>query len=143
MDIYAENILDHFRNPRGKGELDTPDVTHTEKNVSCGDALTISMKFDGDVLKEISWEGEGCAISQAGMSLLSEGLKGKTKEELMSISIAHIRELLGIEIGIRREKCAFLCLHTLKNALRKKAGKAEQSWGETLNEIGPEQKKRV
>ncbi len=120
MDIYAEQVLDHYRHPRGKTSLPHPTVSHTEKNVSCGDSLTIELQIEDDRIAAVGWSGEGCAISQAGMSLLSEILTGMTTLEAAELQPEKIFELLGVPIGPRRMKCALLSLEALQNAVRKK-----------------------
>jgi nitrogen fixation protein NifU and related proteins len=133
MDLYAEHILDHYKTPRGKGLLADPSVTHTERNVSCGDAVTLNLDLKNGTICRLGWEGTGCAISQAGMSMLAEELEGKTAAEAAAISPKHLLELLGVPIGPRRMKCALLSLHTLKNALRAAEGKEPQLWRETVH----------
>ncbi|MEK7563175.1 MAG: iron-sulfur cluster assembly scaffold protein [Patescibacteria group bacterium] len=132
MDVYAENILDHYRHPRNKNsEFRIPNSefsSHTEENLSCGDTVTIHLSIKDDRIAEISWDGTGCAISQAAMSLLSEELAGKTVSEVEALIPKDIYDILGVPIGPRRVKCALLGLHTLKNALRKNVGKELQSW---------------
>ena len=131
MDLYAENILDHFRSPRGKEPLEKPTVTHHEINASCGDELTVNLKIENEIVTRLSWSGTGCAISQAAMSMLSEELAGMNLKDIEAMKPGHVKELLGVPVGTRRTKCALLCLHALKNALRKNAGKKPQSWMET------------
>ena len=132
MDVYAENILDHYRSPRGKKAVTSPTVTHEEINVSCGDALTISLVIKDGVVTELGWEGTGCAISQAAMSMMSEEMTGKSVEDLEKLTKEDVYALLGVPIGPRRVKCALLCLHALKNALRKSKGLQMQGWTETV-----------
>lgn len=132
MDLYAENILDHYRDPRHKGEGDGASVSREEDNPSCGDRLTVYLWIEDDVIKKIEWEGTGCAISQAGMSIFSEELEEKTTEEVLKMKKDNIYELLGVPIGPRRFKCALLCLHTVKNAIRKHKGEDPQMWLETV-----------
>ncbi|MAE68517.1 Fe-S cluster protein [bacterium] len=132
MDLYAENILDHYRDPRHKGEGGRASVSKEEDNPSCGDRLTVHLWIENNVIEKIEWEGVGCAISQAGMSIFSEELEGKTTEEILKLNKDDIYELLGVPIGPRRFKCALLCLHTVKNAIRKYEGKDSQSWLETV-----------
>ncbi|TSC97179.1 MAG: nitrogen fixation protein NifU [Candidatus Peregrinibacteria bacterium Greene1014_49] len=137
MDLYAENILDHYRHPRNKQKL-APDlqylVSHIEANLSCGDEISISLNINDNRILEISWDGTGCAISQAAMSLLSEELKDKTIQEIDALTPKEMYELLGVPIGPRRVKCALLGLHALKNAMRIRIGKDVQSWMETVGE---------
>ncbi|NOS67047.1 MAG: iron-sulfur cluster assembly scaffold protein [Candidatus Peribacteraceae bacterium] len=132
MDLYAENILDHYRHPRCKTRLPSPTVTHDEVNLSCGDAVTLDLLINGDHLQEIGWEGGGCAISQAAMSLLSEKLQGESLEDVESLKKEDVYELLGVPVGPRRTKCALLGFHTLKNALRKFHGEQSQGWMDTV-----------
>lgn len=132
MDLYAENILDHYRHPRGQEPLQKVSVEHREENLSCGDELQLKLHVDGSVIAGLSWSGTGCAISQSAMSMLSEDLVGKTLEEAAREEPKHIYELLGVPVGPRRFKCALLCLHTLKNALLVHAGKPTQDWLETV-----------
>lgn len=132
MDLYAENILDHYRHPRCKQMLDSPTVEHEEANHSCGDVLTLQLTLEDGRIKEVGWSGIGCAISQASMSMLTEELEEMTTEEVVGLSQKDIYDMLGVPIGPRRFKCALLSLHTLKNALRKTEGKEPQSWVETV-----------
>lgn len=134
MDLYAENILDHYRHPRNAGVLTEPSVMWTETNVSCGDMLTMHLRIENDRVAEVKWQGSGCAISQAGMSLLSENLIGLSLEDAAALTPQAVRDFLGVPVGTRRIKCAFLCLHALKNALRAQAALEPQSWEETLQE---------
>lgn len=132
MDLYAENILDHYRDPRYKGALADAHVTHSEANISCGDEVTLQLNIEDGRIKEVAWEGIGCAISQAGMSILCEELEGMSLQDASALQKDDIYELLGIPVGPRRFKCALLCLHTLKNALRTHNGEDVQSWLDTV-----------
>lgn len=140
MDLYAENILDHYRHPRGK--FPNPEtkirngITHTEHNPSCGDSLTVGITTENGVITDVAWDGEGCAISQASMSMLAEELTGKRTEEIHGMSKAQMMEMLGVAIGPRRVKCALLGLHTLKNTLRIAKKNGPQTWLETLEVTG-------
>ncbi|MCA9370526.1 MAG: iron-sulfur cluster assembly scaffold protein [Candidatus Peregrinibacteria bacterium] len=126
MDLYAENILDHYRNPRNRGEGNGASMTGNEVNPSCGDELTVHLWIENGMLIKLEWEGTGCAISQAGMSILSEELIGKSVDEVLALKKDDVYALLGVPIGPRRYKCALLCLHTVKNAF------APQSWLKTV-----------
>lgn len=134
MDIYAEQILDHYRHPHRKTALQTPTVTHEEINTACGDRVTLQLTLESDRVTDVGWLGDGCAVSQAGMSLLSEELMGKSMEELERLTKQDIEQLLSVPIGPRRAKCAFLGLHTLKNTLRALRKEEPQTWVETLEE---------
>lgn len=133
MDLYADNILDHYKHPRGAGSLPNPTVTHREENLSCGDDLSIDLLIENEIIKDVAWRGEGCAISQAAMSILFEELTGKTAKDIAEMKPADIHALLGVPVGPRRFKCALLCLHALKNALRRAEGQMPQSWLETVS----------
>ena len=125
-DFYRENILDHYRHPRNKGELEHPTHTHEEDNPLCGDVVRIDLHVnEEDVIEEVAFSGRGCAISQASASMLTEMLEGKSVEEAKQISKDDILELLGIQIGPTRLKCALLSLKVLKAGLY---GLSESDW---------------
>ncbi len=130
--LYAENILEHYRHPQHKHTLTDATVTHEEINASCGDKITLQLIIEEGKVADVGWEGTGCAISQASMSLLSDELMGKTEGELEQMRPSAIHDLLGIDVGLQRIKCALLSLHALKNALRTRHGKEPQTWKETL-----------
>jgi nitrogen fixation protein NifU and related proteins len=120
MNLYAENILDHYRHPRGKSAMQNSKfkIHHTESNPSCGDEITIGLTIEGRTIKKIGWEGTGCAISQAAMSMLFEELEGKTIDDIEKLSNKDVLELLGVPISTRRMNCALLCLQGMRKALR-------------------------
>ncbi len=138
MDLYAENILDHYRHPRNKNLLPQQRekgrdeggqrISHEEVNLSCGDALTIHLQIADGQVTAMWWEGSGCAISQAAMSMLTEELSGKSLDDVDALTKENVYELLGVPVGPRRTKCALLGLHTLKNAVRKFRGEEMQGW---------------
>lgn len=114
-DFYRENILDHYRNPRNKGRLENPTHSHEENNPLCGDVIHIDLHVNGEnVIDQVRFDGQGCAISQASASMLTEMLQGKTLDEAKELSKGDILEALGIEIGPVRLKCALLSLKVLK-----------------------------
>ena len=131
-DFYRENILDHYRNPRNKGHLENPTHVHEEHNPLCGDVIRIDLQVnDEDVIEEVRFEGEGCAISQASASMLTEMIQGKTLEEAKQVSKDDILEALGIDIGPVRLKCALLSLKVLKAGVYGLAdwtGEDEDDW---------------
>lgn len=132
MDLYAQNILDHYKNPRNAGHLENPTVTHREANHFCGDILELDLKLNGIGIKDVRFRGEGCAISQASMSMLSEDLIGMKKQSAQKLSPNHIDKMLGIHVSSRRLKCALLSLLTLKNALSKASGGASLTWNDLI-----------
>ncbi len=132
MDLYAENILDHYRHPRGQEPLKKVTAEHGEENLSCGDELKLQLNISNGNIAGASWSGTGCAISQAAMSMLSEELIGKSADDVAAMKPDDIYALLGVPVGPRRFKCALLCLHTLKNAFLIASGKKPQGWLETV-----------
>jgi len=113
-DLYRENILDHYRYPRNKGHIDNPDIQYHDVNPVCGDGLTLELKVEDDHIVDVAFEGKGCAISQASASMLTEELVGKSLDEVKALDKDFILEMLGIEIGPVRLKCALLSLKVLK-----------------------------
>ena len=114
-DIYKEIILDHYRNPRNKGNINDAEISAKDYNPVCGDKLTLDIKLENDVVSDIKFDGEGCAISQASASILTEMLMGKTLEDLSKFSKDALLEELGTpSLGPARIKCALLSLKVLK-----------------------------
>jgi nitrogen fixation protein NifU and related proteins len=114
-----EFILDHYENPRHYGALPEATVVQKGGNPGCGDIVTFYLKVDGDGrIEDISFEGEGCTISQAGSSIVTELFHGKTLADVEATSGDAILELLGREIAATRLKCATLGLNTTKEAVR-------------------------
>lgn len=114
-DLYRELILDHYHNPRNKELLDPADVDYEEDNPVCGDHIHLTLRVDeNNIVTEVGWDGEGCAISQASASMLYETLAGKSLDELRSFSKDDLLEMLGIQLGPVRLKCALLSLKVLK-----------------------------
>ena len=132
MDLYAENILDHSKNPRNAGLLSNATIQHGEVNLSCGDEIIVSLKLEDGIIRNIGWEGTGCTISQAAMSLLSEELARKKCDAVLQMKKEDMYGFLGIPIGPRRFKCALMGLHAVKNAIHKTRGEKEQSWLKTV-----------
>ena len=113
-DLYREYILDHYQNPRNYGEMEDPDISHEEYNPLCGDRLVFQLKLENGRVVDVKFHGEGCAISQASASMLTERVLGKTIDDLKAITKEEILEMLGIPIGPVRIKCALLSLKALK-----------------------------
>ncbi len=120
--LYREVILDHYRNPRSHGLLDSPDAQAEGQNPLCGDEVTVSLRFDGDTIREVGFEGRGCAISQAATSMLTEIVQGKTADEVARMPKEELLEEIGIPLTPVRLKCAILGLGVLKVALHKSKG---------------------
>jgi nitrogen fixation protein NifU and related proteins len=124
-DMYQENILDHYQNPRNVGRLDKPDVAAKENNPLCGDTIELHLALDKDQrVQEVRFEGHGCAISQSSISMLTEELKGQRMADLEALATKeHIFELLGVPISHARIKCALLSMDVLLLALKEWKGK--------------------
>ena len=118
MDIYAQNIMDHYKHPRNKGRLSNADVSFQEINHLCGDDITVDIKLDGNNIQKIMFSGSGCAISQSGISMLSELLLGWSKEDVLALDFKYLESIFGIVISERRSKCARIGLLAIQNALK-------------------------
>jgi nitrogen fixation protein NifU and related proteins len=135
-DLYQEVILEHNKNPRNFREIPDADKTADGNNPLCGDALRIYVEMDGDTVKDVSFKGSGCAISKASASMMTQAIKGKTKEDAEVLFDEFHKMVLGeldedsgenhlgklkIFAGVRefpaRVKCASLSWHTLHAAL--------------------------
>src|SRR5881296_225779 len=116
--IYTEIILDYYRHPRNKGHLENPQISAKDSNPLCGDVVEIQMVLDGnDTVKDVRYNGQGCAISQASASMLTELVKGKTLNDVRSISKEEILSLIGGQLSAVRLKCALLSLKVLKTGV--------------------------
>lgn len=114
-DLYRELIIDRYKNPIYRGTLDPHDISFEDDNPLCGDHIRIDIRLDGNNrVKDAAFEGHGCAISQASADLLLESIQGKTVDELKGLNKQDILELLGLELGPVRLKCALLSLKVLK-----------------------------
>lgn len=114
-DLYREVIVEHYKNPQFRGELDPNDYSGEDENPLCGDHLRIDLRVDAEgKVTEAGFSGHGCAISQASADLLLESVIGKTIEEVKLIAKEDVLDLLGIELGPVRLKCALLPLKVLK-----------------------------
>jgi nitrogen fixation NifU-like protein len=116
-DIYKDIILDYYRNPRNFGELPNPDVRAKDSNPLCGDIIEMQLKINDSRVEDVRFKGRGCAISQASASMLTEAVKGKTLDEIKSMGKSNVLDLLGIDPGPTRIKCALLGLKVLKLAV--------------------------
>ena len=115
---YIEHILDHFENPRHKGRLDDADVQLGGGNPGCGDLITMYLKLDDDDrITGVSFDGEGCTISQAGGSIISEMIEGMTAAEVKALGTDTMIEEMGADIVKSRVRCATLALGTAQAAV--------------------------
>lgn len=116
--IYREQIIDHYKNPRHQGSVADATNTADLKNLSCGDAITISAKLDGEIIEDVKFEGEGCAICIASTSLILGEAIGLNKKEIENMTYDDIQEMIGAELSPSRIKCAHLGLLTLQKAIK-------------------------
>ena len=118
-DMYRQQILDHYRNPRNYGELEGATFSHVGENTSCGDEIEVFVALDSeDRVEAVTFTGDGCAISQAAASLLSEEVRGMTIEELYELDRDDVLDLLGVEVTPMRIKCAVLAEKVLQDGAR-------------------------
>ena len=108
-DLYREQILDHYKQPRNYGDLEDPTFSHAGENPMCGDSIEVDVRVDdtGEI-EAIAFTGDGCAISIAAASLLSEHLEGRSVDTLVELDRDDMTELLGVELSPMRVKCAVL-----------------------------------
>jgi nitrogen fixation NifU-like protein len=137
--VYTELIMEHNKNSRNKHALEKADLSEHGHNPSCGDDITLELKFDGDIISDAAFTGSGCAISQASTSIMIDLIKGKSIEEaleLVETFIAMIKKDIEDQQELRklkdamalknisnmpaRVKCAVLSWHTLKEALNER-----------------------
>jgi nitrogen fixation NifU-like protein len=137
-DLYRDVILDHNRQPRNFGGLEPADASAEGFNPMCGDRLTLRLRMADDTIDEIRFEGQGCAISTASASLMTEAVKGKTRAQALELfenihalltddaatggeELGKLAALSGVREYPARVKCASLCWHTLASALQSAA----------------------
>lgn len=115
-DFYRDYLLEHYRNPRNFGHLDTADVSAEDLNPLCGDQIRMELKLDDGIVRDIRFSGKGCAISQAAASMLTERIKGMKLSDIAKLSKDVVLEDVGIGISPTRMKCAMLGLRVLRSA---------------------------
>ena len=109
-DMYRQQILDHYKNPRNYGEIEDATFTHVGENPMCGDTIEMDVVLDDDesTIEHVAFRGDGCAISQAAASMLSEKLQGMETDTLEAMDRDDIVDMLGVDISPMRIKCAVL-----------------------------------
>ncbi|MCL9815932.1 iron-sulfur cluster assembly scaffold protein [Natronocalculus amylovorans] len=126
-DMYRQQILDHYKSPRNYGEMEDPTFTHVGENPSCGDTIKIDVQLDDDeeTIEYVTFSGDGCAISQASASMLSERLQGMSLDELHDLDTDDITEMLGVTISPMRVKCAVLARQVAQDGAKLYHGDVE------------------
>jgi nitrogen fixation NifU-like protein len=117
MDLYAQEILDHYKHPRHFGHLEEPTLIYHDTNPLCGDEITLELRIEDNKVADVAFTGHGCAISRAAASMMSDEIVGMSLDELRKWDKESILDLLGIEVGPVRIKCALLPLKALKSAV--------------------------
>jgi len=137
-ELYQEVILDHSKHPRNHGKPEACDASADGHNPLCGDRLTVFLTFDGDVVREVAFEGSGCAISTASASMMTEALRGKTRAHIETLfhafhdavtgktdasaatsTLGKLAVFTGVAEFPVRVKCATLAWHTLRAAIER------------------------
>ena len=113
-DLYRDNIIDHYQNPRNYGTLEHPDISYEDSNPVCGDEIRMDLKIQDGRVIDARFQGHGCSISQASASMLTEEIIGKSLEDVKQIDKQYLLDMLGIPLGPVRLKCALLSLKVLK-----------------------------
>ena len=115
---YIENLLDYYQNPRNKGRIEDATVSVSGGNPGCGDVITMYVTIEDGVAKQISFEGQGCTISQAGASMVAEKYEGEPIETIEQASTDDMIDEMGREVVISRVRCAAVGIGTLKGAIQ-------------------------
>jgi nitrogen fixation NifU-like protein len=125
--MYRQQILDHYRNPRNYGAIEDPTFSHVGHNTSCGDEIEFDVVLadDGETVDAVAFSGDGCAISQASASMLSEELPGMTLEEIAALDREDILDMLGVEVTPMRVKCAVLAEKVVQDGAKIYEGELE------------------
>ena len=135
-DMYRQQILDHYKNPRNYGEIEDPDFTHVGENPSCGDTIRMDVDLDddGETIEAVRFTGDGCAISMASTSMLSERLHGMAVEELDALDTDDVTEMLGVDISPMRVKCAVLGRQVAQDGAKIHRGELDPDEDRTVTE---------
>jgi nitrogen fixation NifU-like protein len=130
MDPHAQQIIELYKHPLNFRKDETADIIKIGMNLSCGDQVSMYIRVknqnvkskdinqNSKIIESITFEGTGCSVSVASASLLTEMLKGKTLEEVLSWGAKEIEDMLGVEMGPSRLKCALLPLDTIQEGIR-------------------------
>lgn len=117
MKFYKEFLMDHYKNPRNRGKIENPDFETAQYNPSCGDSISIQGCIENGVLTKLAFVGKGCVISQAAASILIDFCLGKNIDEVLALDKNNLTEIIGMDFGPTRIKCALLSLVALKDGI--------------------------
>ena len=122
MDLYKEEVMDHYEHPRNQGEIPDPDFEGRDSNASCGDMIQFQLRIvsdsAGQIVSEVKWKGIGCAITTAAASKLSEWLVGKKIEKIKKMDEEQIiNDAMGFEVNPGRIKCLTLPVRVVMKLL--------------------------
>lgn len=115
--VYQEMLMDHYRHPRNRGSLEDADFSSAIHNPSCGDTVQFEGRVQNESVVTIAFQGKGCVISQGIASMLTEKLAGKAKKEILSLDKDFVLDMLGMQLGPTRLKCALLPLQALQEGI--------------------------
>ena len=118
--LYRDFILEHYRSPHNKGVLDPHDLHFADSNPTCGDEMSMTLRLDQakTAIADVAFDGRGCAISQASASILTDGLRGQTLDQVKALDPKELLDELGVPIGPARLKCALLSYKVLQGAVQ-------------------------
>jgi nitrogen fixation NifU-like protein len=118
--LYRDFILEHYKHPHNKGTLDPHDLHFADSNPTCGDEMSMTLVLDGGrtAIADVAFDGRGCAISQASASILTDGLRGQSLDEVRDMNPKDLLDELGVPIGPAQLKCALLAYKVLQGAVR-------------------------
>lgn len=119
MDLYHEHVLEHYKKPRGAGTLTEATVRFDDSNPLCGDAIRVELFIEDGAIRSARHTSTGCAVSQAGASMLFERLEGMTVADALALPKEEIMDEFGSALSVARVKCALLALSAVKKALVK------------------------
>lgn len=125
--MYNEMLMEHYKYPVNKKKIEYPSFAFVRENFSCGDKMAIQGVVQDGVLIDVGFDAQGCVISQAAASLLTQECLGKKLDEILAISVEDIVKLIGLELGPNRLKCALLSLDALKRGIGIYLGAGESS----------------
>ena len=117
--MYAEELLSSYETQKNKHKMEKPNAEMHEENVSCGDRITVFLKIESGIVKDVSYEGDGCVISMGSANILMDKLKGKNVQEIESMDKRSIIEIINLDPGPVRMHCATLSLKAIKEAIFK------------------------